>query len=470
MVGFYLLALAVIGVLLWLPYAEWTYGGRIHFQLLICAPLAAIAIFVAVVPRRDKFEPPGPHLASKDHPELFALIDDVARDTGQPPPKDVYLVPDANAFVTQRGGWMGFGGRRVMGLGLPLLQTLSVTEMRAVLAHEFGHFHHGDTALGPWIHATRAAIARTLSSLRQSTVRFAFVWYWKAFLRATHAISRAQEFAADALAARTVGADALTSGLRKVAGVAAAQSAYLQQEVAPVLRAGRRPPLAAGFEQFLCVPRIQASVQALVEAEMREARDDPYDTHPPLSRRIEALSKAESARPVVDDRPAIALLNDPASLEAPLIETITGWRVAATRPPIAWSEVGRDVYLPAWRKSGGEVALNLAGMTPSTLPTDAASLAAVGRRFVSAPGDLAAETDFGANAIGIALAVLLARVGWTPRCELGEPVAFERGGDRIEPFDAPRRLAAGELTEDEWRALCRRAGIADVDLGTAGRA
>ena len=102
----------------------------------------------------------------------------------------------------------------------------------------------------------------------------------------------------------------------------------------------------------------QGLADAAVSArEMREARDDPYDTHPPLSRRIEALSKAESARPVVDDRPAIALLNDPASLEAPLIETITGWRVAATRPPIAWSEVGRDVYLPAWRKSGGEVAL-----------------------------------------------------------------------------------------------------------------
>jgi Zn-dependent protease with chaperone function len=34
---------------------------------------------------------------------------------------------------------MGFGSRRVMGLGLPLLQALNVSQLEAVLAHEFGH-------------------------------------------------------------------------------------------------------------------------------------------------------------------------------------------------------------------------------------------------------------------------------------------------------------------------------------------
>ena len=80
-------------------------------------------------------------------------------------PTEVYLVADVNAFVTTRGGFMGFGSRRVMGLGLPLLQTLGVRELRAVLAHEFGHYHGGDTKLGPWIYKTRAAIGRTLQGL-----------------------------------------------------------------------------------------------------------------------------------------------------------------------------------------------------------------------------------------------------------------------------------------------------------------
>jgi heat shock protein HtpX len=57
-----------------------------------------------------------------------------------------------------------------MGLGLSLLQTLSVSQFRAVLAHEFGHFHAGDTKLGPWIYRTRAAIGRTLDGLARYNI------------------------------------------------------------------------------------------------------------------------------------------------------------------------------------------------------------------------------------------------------------------------------------------------------------
>jgi heat shock protein HtpX len=62
---------------------------------------------------------------------------------------------------------MGVGSRRVMGIGLPLLQLLSVSQFEAVLAHEFGHFHGGDTHIGPWIYRTRAGIGRTLSTLQR---------------------------------------------------------------------------------------------------------------------------------------------------------------------------------------------------------------------------------------------------------------------------------------------------------------
>jgi len=54
-------------------------------------------------------------------------------------PKEVYLIADVNASVAQRGGILGVGSRRVVGLGLPLTRILSVAQLRAVLAHEFGH-------------------------------------------------------------------------------------------------------------------------------------------------------------------------------------------------------------------------------------------------------------------------------------------------------------------------------------------
>jgi Zn-dependent protease with chaperone function len=87
------------------------------------------------------------------------------------------------------------------------MQVLTIAEMRAVLAHEFGHYYGGDTRLAPWIYKTREAILRTVGHLsrRGSILQFPFVFYARLFMRVTQAISRAQEYAADALAARTVG-------------------------------------------------------------------------------------------------------------------------------------------------------------------------------------------------------------------------------------------------------------------------
>jgi Zn-dependent protease with chaperone function len=121
------------------------------------------------------------------------MIHDVAKATSQARPEDVYLLADVNAFVTHRGGMMGFGSRRVMGIGLPLIKGLSPAELRSVIAHEFGHYVSGDVALGPWIHKTRAAIGRTLHHLGHNwLLTTVFAWYARMFMRMTTQISREQ--------------------------------------------------------------------------------------------------------------------------------------------------------------------------------------------------------------------------------------------------------------------------------------
>jgi len=145
LVGFYVLALGIAATLLLLPYLEVRYTQRIHLQVAIVCVLTAGTILYAVVPRPQRFKPPGPLLTRERHPRLFALLDDVARAAGQARPREVYLVPQVNAWVAERGGILGLGGRRIMGLGLPLFAGLTVRELRAVLAHEFGHYAGGDT-------------------------------------------------------------------------------------------------------------------------------------------------------------------------------------------------------------------------------------------------------------------------------------------------------------------------------------
>src|SRR5215212_2623311 len=121
LVGFYALALGVIAALLYVPYAEWRYVERVNLRLALFCGIGAFAIAKALVPRRDAFVPPGPELRRAEHPALFELVDDVARRTEQAPPAEVYLLMDVNAWVAERGGVMGLGSRRVMGVGLPLL-------------------------------------------------------------------------------------------------------------------------------------------------------------------------------------------------------------------------------------------------------------------------------------------------------------------------------------------------------------
>jgi heat shock protein HtpX len=103
---------------------------------------------MAVLRRVGKFEAPGPRLTPANAPYLFIVIEQVAKETSQPKPDEVYLLGDGTAFLANRGGIMGFGSKRVMGVGLPLLKGLSPTELRSVIAHEFGRFASRNVAPG----------------------------------------------------------------------------------------------------------------------------------------------------------------------------------------------------------------------------------------------------------------------------------------------------------------------------------
>jgi Zn-dependent protease with chaperone function len=474
MIGFYALALAIAGGLIAVPVAELAYLHRIDFRLAIFCLVVGFAILRAILPRRDVFDPPGPALTRAEQPRLFQALEQVAGATAQAMPSDVYLTPEVNAWVAQRGGVMGVGSRRVMGLGLPLLQALSVDEVRAVLAHEFGHYHGGDTALGPWVYKTRAAIARTLQALAQhSTVLMKpFEWYGLGFLRITHAISRRQEYAADALAARTIGAAPLASGLRALQGIAGVFVPYWFSGVAPVLERGYRPPIAAGFTQFLASSAIAPQVEQAIEHEMTSGAADPYDTHPPLRERMAALGDAaERATPDAGPR-AIALLDRVDELEARLVAHVSERKGADPPAAIPWSEVGPRVWTAIWRDQVRVAGNRLSGLTPKQIPLLAADLAGTAVRFGFAPHRQAAvENQLVNNVVGLlgaALSVALLDRGWTVSAPPGEVVVVSRpdATTRVTPFADIVHIAQGKLTADQWEATWRNVGLLDLDLGT----
>jgi heat shock protein HtpX len=472
MVGFYALALGIAGALLLVPFAELKYAHRLHAKLTVACVLGAGVILWSILPRRDKFVPPGPRLERKKHPRFYEELGRIAKATGQPVPEEAYLEMDVNAWVSQRGGFMGFGSRRVMAVGLPLLRILKVSQLRGVLAHEFGHYHGGDTKLGPWIYKTHEALFRTVEKLAESgsALRHVFIAYAKLFLRISNAISRRQELAADQLAAGIVGSRAFGEGLRAVHQGGMAYQVYFRNECVPAFGSGFRPPLAEGFARFMSSPAIAGAVEEAVSREKAEDKHDPYRTHPPLHERLAAIGPIPpepppGAPPPVDgDPPSISLLEDLDVLEDQLLRAAFDAREVAKLKPIRWEEVGTRIYLPMWTKAALKAKSRLQGLTPALLLDGKPDLEGLGRDQLDKPGSREEAQAQGAVVLGAALVVALVRRGWALHADPGEPVTLDRGGVTISPFTLFSDLQEKKLTPDQWRQLCSRAGISDLDL------
>ena len=84
------------------------------------------------------------------------------------------------------------------------------------------------------------------------------------------------------------------------------------------------------------------------------------------------------------------------------------------------------------------------------------------------PPEIDLQRGFAMGVLGSALGLALHDAGWRVSAALGEPVVFERGPHRIEPFGDIERLGKGELAAEEWRKRCSELGIADLRLAGAG--
>jgi Zn-dependent protease with chaperone function len=468
MVGFYLFALAVVAGLFWIPYAEWHYLGQIHFKLAAVCLGAGGAILWAVTPRPDHFEPPGPELTASAQPRLFTMIRDLAGKTAQAEPREVYLLPDVNAWVTQRGGVMGFGGRRVMGIGLPLLQSLSVSELRAVLAHEFGHYWGGDVAIGPWIYKTRAALGRAIEQLEGNWLQGLFNGYGRLFMKLTTAISRRQEYVADGLAARVAGAPAMRRALRQVTALAPAHQSYFANEVLPVLRSGFLPPVTQGFELFRSAANIREATDRIVDETMTTGQTGEFDTHPTLRERLEALEVAAAGSDAEDDSAsALTLIDEPESLGRDLLQRMIGEENVAGLKAVAWDELGALMWTPQWMGITQHYQAFLRPIHADALPTGSGPYITLGSQLVER-SEINVNSDErirrAVQVLSIAFACLLLRRGWTLRSDMGAPVLVVRGAESINPFAEIQSLADGTESRDRWMTTCERLGIVGASL------
>jgi heat shock protein HtpX len=474
-----LLAIACV----YLPYLAFTSAEHPPAQLgllVLGGVVVGATILWSLVPRREKFEVPGLLLESSAHPRLFAELNELATALNEPLPREVYLVGQVNAFVADRGGIMGIGSRRVMGIGLPLLSSLTVSEIRAVLAHEFAHYYSGDTRMGPWVYKTQSAMIRTfqnIGSLRElgriaalqfmnMVVTAILKWYFIFFLRVINFVSRRKEYRADELACLVAGSEPLVQGLRKIHGAAMAWGPYWNSEVVPVLNQGCKPAIADGFSRFLAAPQIEVQVTKGIDKEIAEGKTQAYDTHPPLRDRIAAIEKLDAAPGEKDEELAISLLEQPGATELQFLELMNPKLPKNSLRPVGWDDIGRTVTIPFWKATVGEYAPLMAGITAGSLPEVVKRLPQMGSKIRDPRGTLLTppqRTQRAGQLLGMALGLAMLEQGWTLDAQPGWAF-LAKGAERINTSSLIEELVEGKVSAEEWVKMCEELGIADLSL------
>ena len=299
LLGAILLAVAIVVGLIAANIVVWNLG-RVHFGLVIIAGAAVIGLGKAIIVsfKRPPDDPGEIVIPEDDEPELHAMVRALADEVGTRPPDRIVMVNNVNAYVHEFGPLLGLlRGRRTLAIGAPLLDALDVSQLRAVLGHELGHFAGGDTKSGPIVYRTAQVVQQLARSLKGGLLSRMFVRLWHFQHRVTAGARRRQELIADRASVAVAGRQSTVDALARMDVTARAEAVYMQRLVGPLVQAGQRPDDLVGGMRHVLADR--ATVAALASAAAADDHPgDPLDTHPPTKERIARVTALpETASP-----------------------------------------------------------------------------------------------------------------------------------------------------------------------------
>lgn len=180
----------------------------------------------------------------EQQPQLFAFISEIVDEVHTKFPKKVYLSADVNASVFYDSGFwsMFLPVKKNLHIGIGLVNTVSVNEFRAILAHEFGHFSQRSMKVGSYVYNVNQVIYNMLydnASYENLANRWGGLsWYFSIFVTAAVKVlqgvqailrkvyevvnlsylglSREMEFHADEVAANVAGSRPLMTSLPRL--------------------------------------------------------------------------------------------------------------------------------------------------------------------------------------------------------------------------------------------------------------
>lgn len=274
------------------------HSPRINAATLQFTFLLLILLWIVVRSLWVTFSPPqGVEVNSHQAPHLFALIDELTTKLKAPKFHKILLNQDFNAAVVQipRLGILGWQKNYLI-VGIPLIQSLSLEQFKAVLAHELGHLSGNHSCFAAWIYRLRKTWLQIYERLHQgdkgSSILFNrfLKWYWPAFNAYSFTLARLNEYEADHCSAQLVGAHNTAEALISIEVKARFLESVFWTGIQKQVEYQADPPgntyssmLSALYSSMAEEQSYQWLQQALLET------TNNADTHPCLVDRLKSL-------------------------------------------------------------------------------------------------------------------------------------------------------------------------------------
>lgn len=330
---YYYISLPIVLVLVVGVCGAICYGflliGRVPIKLtalLIFGAIATIWTMGKSLFLRVKLTDPGRSLERTEAEGLWQLTEEVALAMNTRPIDEIRITEGTDLAVYERGTWrekLENKARRILILGTAVLDGFKQDDFRSVLAHEYGHFAHRDTAGGDVAMRVQNDMLKFYHAMLHAgqatwmNVAFHFLrLYHFIFRRISHGATRLQEILADRVAAQTYGAAAFEGGLRHVIRQSIVFGSRADHEINNAIKAGR--PLQNLYQAGGAEPSVPE--EEYDKAINRPTTED--DTHPGPMDRFRMIAKV----PAPDRRPTSGfvwdLFRDRAALEAEMMAKI----------------------------------------------------------------------------------------------------------------------------------------------------
>jgi Zn-dependent protease with chaperone function len=229
-----------------------TWGG---YQLLVAVAVSTPPVLVILFLLKGLWHrtipayPLASPVSRDSEPALYALVDRVAAEVGAPPPQTIVLIPDVNAAAVGPSSLWGlfWPSSKTLALGLGLVNVLNRSELKAIIAHELGHFSQRGQRLSAWLYRAHRLIGAVVSQrdwvdtlldgLGRLNWRIAWIgwsfqllfWSVRTLLGFAFDLVIRQELQADRIAVVATGSDAPVMALWRVMHADEAMSDTLRQ-------------------------------------------------------------------------------------------------------------------------------------------------------------------------------------------------------------------------------------------------